>query len=378
MAVRDLVLLLPGFFGFTRLSGFYYFAERSAAAIRGGLDVQERRPIPVVPLSTLPAASLRERQDALLSQIRVLDHKLGATPRLHLVGHSAGGIDAYLLTCERRVTGEPWTSADDALRRRIASVTTIATPFHGTWLSVASAARFALDPRHNAQGLVSAWKLAASLIDLPLEKALVWNAAANALTALPDATKFCWHLIRHRQLIGDLAPDPMETLLRGNRRVHDAQITNFVTVVPEERVGDAAPFFRDLYALTAGDNTRPISAVVKAAVGRLNAHAAEAMRPDGTEAPVFDARISDGVVNSARQLIEPHDRSTLGGIIVADHVDVLGYYDGVDSLVSGRALNESVFRSGAGFCDDLFFELYRRVAESILGVMNVSYRKAAT
>ena len=55
---------------------------------------------------------------------------------------------------------------------------------------------------------------------------------------------------------------------------------------------------------------------------------------------------------------------------MADHLDVLGYYDDVDALVSGRPLNESVFRSGVGFCDDQFFQLYGRVAGRIKAAMN--------
>lgn len=371
---RDLVLLLPGFFGFTRLSGLYYFAERVAAAIRGGLDLHERRSIPVVPLSTLPAASLRERQDTLIAQIRALGERLGGIPRLHLVGHSAGGIDAYLLTCERKISGDRWTAADD-VRHSIASVTTIASPFHGTWLSVAAAALFAIDPRHNCHGLLDAIKLLGKLVAAP-GKALVGNALANAIIALPDATKFCWQLLRNRQLVADLAPAPMESLLRGNRRVLAPRLTHFVTVVPEARLDGAAPFFTDLYALTSGGDN-PVSAAVQAAAALLNQRAADAILPPACDPPVFDARVSDGVVNSARQLVDPLEPATLGGIIVADHVDVLGYYDGMDALVSGRPLNESVFRSGAGFCDDQFFVLYRRVAECILDVMSVPRLRVA-
>lgn len=75
------------------------------------------------------------------------------------------------------------------------------------------------------------------------------------------------------------------------------------------------------------------------------------------------------MVNSVRQLLDPGDQSMLGGVFVAGHADVLGYYDHVDALITGRPLNESVFRSGAGFCDDQFFELYRRVTRRIKEAM---------
>ena len=369
MMPDDLVLLLPGFFGFTRISGLYYFAERVAAAIRGALDMYMGRPVPVVPLSTLPAGSLRERQESLLLQLRALIKWTGGKPRLHLLGHSTGGVDAYLLACERQVSGAPWTAAQDEARRQLASITTVAAPFRGTWLSATSAAKFALDPRHNAKGVVMALKLVRELLSPGVDKALLADALSNAIAALPDAVKLCWSLLRNRQLIGDLTVDHMEQLLQDNPRKLDVPLTSFVTVVPEDALHHASPFFADLYTMTAGDDTAPVPAAIQAATDLLNTRAAEAMRPAGYAPPVFGPRVSDGVVNSARQLADPGDPSTLGGIIVADHLDVLGYYDDVGALVSGPPLNESVFRSGANFGDDQFFQLYGRVAGRIKETM---------
>jgi hypothetical protein len=371
-ATPDLVLLLPGFFGFNRLSGFYYFAERAAAAIRGGLDVREGRPIPVVPLSTLPSSSLADRQGLLISQIRALGHRLGGLPRLHLVGHSAGGVDAYFLTCERRIDGAAWSDGDTAVRRRITSVTTVASPFHGTWLSVTAAARFALDPRHSCSGVIPLIKLCGQFLSMGSD-ALWRDSLGNALAAVPQAAEFCWHLLRNRKLITDLAPDHMTQLLAANRREIAAQITHFVTVVPKAALRHAAPFFADLYALTADrGGASPASPAVHTAAELLNRHASEAVRPPDSSPPVFDPGVNDGVVNSARQIADPGDRSTFGGSFVADHADVLGYYDDIDALVTGRPLNESVFRSGAGFCDNQFYELYRRVAERISNAMRAT------
>jgi len=368
----DLVLLLPGFFGFTRISGLYYFAERVAAALRGGLDMCLGQPVPVVPLTTLPAGSLGERQESLLQQLRALIKRTGKKPRLHLIGHSTGGVDAYLLACERQVDGAPWTADQDEARRQLASITTVSSPFRGTWLTANQVARFALDPRHNAKGLVMGLKLVRELLAWRFDKTLFADVIANATAALPDAVKLCWNLLHNRQLIGDLTPDHMEQLLQDNPRELDVPLTSFVTVVPEELLHHASPFFSDLYEMTAGEDTAPVSKDVTAANDLLNAHAAEAVRPAGCAPPVFEPQVSDGIVNSARQLLDPTDPSTLGGIIVGDHLDVLGYYDDVDALVSGRPLNQSVFRSGAGFGDDQFFHLYGRIASRIKGAMTTS------
>jgi hypothetical protein len=365
----DLVLLLPGFFGFTRISGLYYFAERVAAAIRGGLETYLGRPVPVVPLSTLPSGSLRDRQKSLLLQLRALVKRTGGTPRLHLIGHSTGGVDAYLLMCERELSGAPWTAAQDEVRRQLASVTTVASPLRGTCLSGGAVARFALDPRHNAKGLVMGLRLARELLPPRMEKSLFADVISNAIAGLPDAFKLCWMLLRDRQLIGELTPDSMEQLIQDNPRKLDVPLTSFVTAVPGDLLRNSSPFFADLYAMTEGADTAPVSVAVKAATDLLNVRAAEAMRPAGCAPPVFVPRVNDGIVNSARQLLDPCEPPTLGGIIVADHLDVLGYYDGVNALISGPPLNESVFRSGAGFSDDLFFQLYGGVASRIREVM---------
>ena len=83
------------------------------------------------------------------------------------------------------------------------------------------------------------------------------------------------------------------------------------------------------------------------------------------EPRTIDLAINDGIVNTARQIVEP-DRRQLGGIVVADHGDVLGHYDRCDALVGGKSLNAGLFHSGAHFGDDQFFALYERVAAAIL------------
>ncbi len=45
---------------------------------------------------------------------------------------------------------------------------------------------------------------------------------------------------------------------------------------------------------------------------------------------------------------------------MGDHADVLGNYDRID-LATGQRMNMGIFRSGAGFGDDQFVELYRRI-----------------
>ena len=72
------------------------------------------------------------------------------------------------------------------------------------------------------------------------------------------------------------------------------------------------------------------------------------------------------MINTVRQVVDPDDPSQVGGLVVADHADVLGHYDRQDSMIGGSPYNAGLFHSGAGFGDDEFFKLYGRVAEAIL------------
>jgi hypothetical protein len=170
----------------------------------------------------------------------------------------------------------------------------------------------------------------------------------------------------------------------GARR-HDVQRRSFVTITGRPvpgRSAHAAPdgFFRDLSARASGWGTGAAERgeLVGASVQRLQdalagPRAAQYLiKAEGIELPsTLDAGHNDGVVNSARQLATPDDPAELAGIVVADHFDVVGYYDrhewrvdadGNDRLVP---IVSGLMHSGSGFRDEQFFELYRRVAEVI-------------
>ena len=60
---REAVVLIPGFLGFEQLGGFYYFADRVGAALRGALAaLRDGEETPVIPVTTLPAEPLAARQ----------------------------------------------------------------------------------------------------------------------------------------------------------------------------------------------------------------------------------------------------------------------------------------------------------------------------
>ena len=62
MLTPDLVVLVPGFLGFARLGGFYSFADRLVAALRGFLEEPLGYAVPVVPCTTLSGHALARRR----------------------------------------------------------------------------------------------------------------------------------------------------------------------------------------------------------------------------------------------------------------------------------------------------------------------------
>jgi pimeloyl-ACP methyl ester carboxylesterase len=125
----DVALFVPGFFGFGAFGHpdrplVEYFARVEDALLRAHV-----RPLRFAVHQPPPAGSIEERVRSLHLKASELVQQ-GAT-RLHLVGHSTGGVDARLLANDR-YGGLP---ARAELLSKIASVITISAPFKGTPLA---------------------------------------------------------------------------------------------------------------------------------------------------------------------------------------------------------------------------------------------------
>lgn len=121
---RHAVFLIPGFFGFARLGGIRYFRH-----VREEIEAGFRRaghPVEVFEVETLPTASIRRRARVLAQALA--DAGLERFDRVHLVGHSTGGLDARLLV----TPGVRLGGGLDRFEDRVHSVVTIATPHFGT------------------------------------------------------------------------------------------------------------------------------------------------------------------------------------------------------------------------------------------------------
>ena len=258
MQTPDVVVLVPGFLGFARFGGFYYFAERVVAVLRGILEDRLSYTVQVVPCTTHPTHGLADRQRHLLGYLGDLCTKsLSEVERIHLVGHSTGGVDAQLLACTKPLDGQAWDQKANEVRRRIKSVVTISAPHYGTCLADSWLGYWAENPLLRWAPLVRGIELGYHLLRL----------APHALPALQrlqlarDGITFLAQVAFHRELIADLRPANMEKLRSTLEPEPEVALTCFVTGTElegsHERSSDS--FFTDMYDLTKGDgNASPV------------------------------------------------------------------------------------------------------------------------
>jgi pimeloyl-ACP methyl ester carboxylesterase len=377
MQTPDVVVLVPGFLGFTRFGGFYYFADRLIAVLRGLLEEPLGYPVPVVPVTTLPTDSLRNRQGALLQNLADICAKLSGVERLHLMGNSTGGVDSQLLACTKSFDGRAWDKKANAVRKKIKSVVTISAPHYGTGLADSRLARWGENPLQHPTAILPE---ARTLLDLVLLVPRDLAAAAGFQFAAPnDVIKFMWQIARNRDLIEDLKPERMEAVRARLSSAPEIALTCFVTgTMPrDDATRPSDPFFKDMYRLTQG--VEAVSYDVLKCDGLLRTlvqeHPDLVIRSGESQMPVVSPTLNDGVVNTVRQIVNPDKATEVGGFIVADHADVLGHYDRQDALIGGKPYNAGLFHSGAAFGDDEFFGLYRRVAQAILKTIPSAHRE---
>src|SRR5438874_5083011 len=310
MQTPDVVVLVPGLLGFTRFGGFYYFADRLIAVLRGLLEEPLGYPVPVVPVMTLPADNLGNRQAELLQNLTGVCGKLAGVQRLHLIGHSTGGVDAQLLACTKSFDGHAWDKKANAVRKKIRSVVTISAPHYGTVLADSRLARWGENPfRHPTAILPEARTLIDLLLLVPRDLA----AAAGFEFAAPnDVIKFMWQIARNRDLIEDLKPERMEAVRDRLSSDPEIALTCFVTgTMPrDESTRRSDPFFRDMYRLTQGSEA--VSPIVQECDRFLRTLVQECpdlvIRSGESQMPAISPTLNGGVVNTVRQIVHPRRR----------------------------------------------------------------------
>lgn len=420
----EVVFLVPGFLGFERFQDYAYFADRCAVTLRatlaalvppGGPEVR------VVPVPIPPTASLALRQRALAKTLVRRAQAIARSERLeiagvHLIGHSTGGVDAELLTYEQPISGlRTWADFDGVdvawLRDRLRSVVSLASPHQGTCLALDPIARMLVsgDARHLLGRVTPAFKeLLALLSVLPdlLSDAELPELIFGVLQS-QEGRQFLHELWCSRDLIADLSPLACAQRRASAGKKLEVLRRSFVTVAgvtpsqeqstlecmhqkralrlldAEQAVAFAprapatAPdgLFLLLASLTGGKGQGAPSCpgLISGSVERV----AEAVRSPARVVTAashlvpqrVDAVMNDGIVNSARQLIDPTDGQELAAVVIADHFDVLGHYDrtiwvtdAIDGVERPERIVSGLLHSGSEFRDNEFFDLFGRIA----------------
>ncbi|MBZ4419828.1 triacylglycerol lipase [Myxococcus sp. RHSTA-1-4] len=134
---RDHLVLVPGFGGFDALGSLRYY--HGVTEVLRELEPGSELSVHYFP--NLPTASVQTRARQLQRWLAALWDRLNFLPadRIHLIGHSTGGLDIRQLLTDHRVqyqqhargTGGSWSPVLD----RIASVQFLSTPHRGTALA---------------------------------------------------------------------------------------------------------------------------------------------------------------------------------------------------------------------------------------------------
>jgi hypothetical protein len=396
MAITDAVLLVPGFLGFDHFGGFPYFAQAIPAALRAALEAKSvvaPEALEIVPCDTIPAGSLQQRQAELCKQLRSIVAKLrgsnggtGPMPRLHLIGHSTGGVDAELLLAPRRLDGSAWKDHQNDIRHAIRSVTSLSAPMAGTNLAASPLARLGSGalrelPLHpvrwwrehfSMEGVREGIAALHAVWDVGAKDAALGQLIGGGLVDRHPLQKFVASLVHNRRLLAELDPAAFAAhpeRLRVDPRLSHVSKFRYLTIARHNPGRDAAgELFELLYRLTAADAA---PAPPPALVERLeDAIRRGRVRVIGSgEAPQVTAAANDGVVNTARQipLLEakgPDPLRRVRAVVVADHLDVLGGFPMTLPLKKGPDAN-NFLESGSVFRAAQFSALFRAIADDI-------------
>jgi pimeloyl-ACP methyl ester carboxylesterase len=370
------IALVPGFFGFDHRGESTYFADRFVAGLRCVLEARGVLGVPVLSVSTLGIASLRKRQGDLLTELRALETPTVKAPRLggphawHLVGHSTGGVDAALLLRDGPLAPRegghgtvfaeggwgPWSD----LVGRVSSVTTIAAPHFGTGLAESPLARWS----GGSPSLYGVRNMALASVDV-VRRGDLGSRIRFALSATSGVRKmplFLLQMMLMNELARDLRPEVLGALsTRPVRRSAEGRVFSVATVAPRPRNAHPDKLFRDMWRWTHEGETRV--RLPPAPASSLDDLTLRLPSQRGIVLPPIDRGDNDGIVTTQRQVL-----GELIGLVVADHVDVLGRYRRA-SLVDEKVIDPGLLTSGAEFGDDEFFGLLLRIGDRIANMV---------
>src|SRR3989454_2309550 len=343
--MADLVLFVPGFFGFGRFGHpdrplIEYFARVEDAMLRAHM-----RPLRFAVHEPPPAGSLTERVRSLHAKASELI-RAGAAG-LHLGGISGGGLEARLPAPPRY----PAPRGRGELIGRIGSVITVSAPFHGTplarslgdvawvaapalWFGSILATRGRLRLAGQAAALLNLLKRAALQQTTPTDQVIAQLADVDEDTA-HQIRRFLADVAADHRLVRDLTPEAMGELNRSLQGLDLVRPISFVSVSPPAGFSPLTFLFRPLHRLL-------YDVMYRLAAGQPPA---DARVPEG---PWIGERhiavlpsSSDGIVPAWSQTLEGHAQ----GFVLGDHLAVIGHYEaaGATFLRPGASLDDAPF-----------------------------------
>ena len=371
---RHLIMLVPGFFGFARLGGVRYFrhVERVLTdRIRGAGDE-----VRIVAVATLPTGSIRKR--ARLLALALAEAAPGANERIHIVGHSTGGLDARLLA----TPGVSLSPQADEFQRRLETVITLATPHYGTPIAaffsnlagkhlLFAVSLLMVVSMHGVGGRSYAWlgRLLAFVSQwddlLGLDNTLLDYLSRKLLASFDEKSRaevirWASSITSDRGALLQVTPEGMDIFNAAAVDNAEVKYFSYVTAVPTpsfrvlvENLKD--PYFPFSYALFSGLHKMTCGGSAQypypAFPAEFREEALEVWNVASLE------RLSDGVVPSHSQLW-----GTVCGLVQSDHLDVCGhFYPG-----KGITSHTDWLRSGAAFSKLVFSDVWTDVAARIL------------
>lgn len=374
----DVVVLNPGFLGFGAFGPRHrplieYFARVKDWLARG-LPHETR----FVSHEPPPTSSLALRVSRLHDRVQSLlrEGVQGRTVRkVHIVGHSTGGVDARLLANRKYLwPGGPEASARDELCARLGAIVTLAAPLHGTpvasrlttTMELSIPALFLLSIIASSHGI----RLAGHLGDAyrTAKKLLLQRSTPNedliaSLAGVDDETanqirRFLDEIVRDHRLVGDLTVEAMRELNAAIAGGDPASLACFVTVGPAPglHLSDAialarAPILRSLYVGGYG-----LAAVPPPVNSRARVPDGLWVGPHSSRFRADDPRGNDGLVPLWSQTAE----GRAAGLVAGDHLDPIGRYE---------SAGFTIFSSGSRFDDARFRALWSAVARVISAEM---------
>lgn len=371
--MKHIIFLIPGFFGFERLGGIEYFRHVRNILVKDFIDAGHEVTIVTVP--THPTASLRKRARTLAESMK--SSNVESYDKVHVMGHSTGGLDARLLVTPGVSLGRD----ADRFEAEVDTVVTLATPHHGTPIAaffthlagkhlLMGLSLFMVISMHGAPGLSYTWAgkllgLVTRLDDvLGFDNTLLDYMSERLLRDFTperrrEVRAFMREISREQGALLQLTPEAMDIY---NAAVVDrpgVRYLSYITAAPRFKAGVAKKFrnpyfaasysmFLSLYSIARRyspkhpypDFPRELEGLAERVFGFVPGNAD-----------------NDGVVPTNSQRA-----GKAAGLVLADHLDVCGHFD----YNMHGVRHTDWLASNAGFSRPDFEALYDDMASRLM------------